>query len=157
MCDHHGGYAGTGSVSGSIDRRAFLSGGAAGAIVIGLPLGILGGAPSAQAAATFKGTHGPGFCNRAFFITHARQLGKEYGLTIEFVNTPTFAEMVTFFGAGVVDVSVLPYTSFIGQDRWRGRHRRLRDRRSTRARHAGEAQGQDARHLPDGYPRSAAL
>jgi NitT/TauT family transport system substrate-binding protein len=30
------------------------------------------------------------------------------------VNTPTFAEMVTFFGAGMVDVSVLPYTSFIG-------------------------------------------
>jgi NitT/TauT family transport system substrate-binding protein len=114
MCDHHGGYAGTGSVPGSIDRRAFLSGGAAGAIAIGLPLGILGGAPSAQGTATFKGTHGNGFCNSAFFITHARQLGKEYGLTLEFVNTPTFAEMVTFFGAGMVDVSVLPYTSFIG-------------------------------------------
>jgi NitT/TauT family transport system substrate-binding protein len=114
MCDHHGGYAGTGSVPGSIDRRAFLRGGAAGAIAVGLPLGILGGMPSAHAAATFKGTHGSGFCNSAFFITHARQLGKEYGLTLEFVNTPTFAEMVTFFGAGMVDVSVLPYTSFIG-------------------------------------------
>ena len=98
----------------SIDRRAFLSGGAAGAIAIGWPLGILGGGSSAQAAATFKGTHGSGFCNSAFFITHACQLGKEYRLTIEFVNTPTFAEMVTFFGAGMVDVSVLPYTSFIG-------------------------------------------
>ena len=68
----------------------------------------------AQAAGTFKATHGSGFCNSAFFITHAKQLGKEYGLTLEFVNTPTFAEMVTFLGAGMVDVSVLPYTSFIG-------------------------------------------
>ena len=77
-------------------------------------LGILGGGSSAHASATLKGTHGNGFCNSAFFITHTRQLGKEYGLTLEFVNTPTFAEMVTFFGAGMVDVSVLPYTSFIG-------------------------------------------
>jgi hypothetical protein len=58
MCDHHGGLAGTGSVPGAIDRRAFLQSGAAGAIAIGLPLGVLGGAPSAQGAATFKGTHG---------------------------------------------------------------------------------------------------
>jgi len=109
MCELHGGYAGTGAVSGCIDRRAFLRGSAAGAMV----MGVLGGAPAAGAAATFKGTHGSGFCNSAFFITHARQLGKEYGLTLEFVNTPTSAEMVTFFGAGMVDVSVLPYTSFI--------------------------------------------
>ena len=72
MCDHHGGFAETGSISGSIDRRAFLGRGAGGAIAIGLPIGILGGMPSAHAAATFKGTHGNGFCNSAFFITHAR-------------------------------------------------------------------------------------
>jgi pimeloyl-ACP methyl ester carboxylesterase len=96
------------------ERRTFLGRGAAGAIAIGLPIGILGGGSSAHASATFKGTHGNGFCNSAFFITHTRQLGKEYGLTLEFVNTPTFAEMVTFFGAGMVDVSVLPCTSFIG-------------------------------------------
>ena len=35
-------------------------------------------------------------------------------MTLEFVNTPTFAEKVTFLGTGQVDVSVLPYTSFIG-------------------------------------------
>jgi hypothetical protein len=32
MCDHHGGFARTGSVPGAIDRRAFLSGGAARAV-----------------------------------------------------------------------------------------------------------------------------
>ena len=107
MCDHRG----IGEVS--IDRRAFLRrGAAAGAIAVAVPMGFFNG--PAEAAGTFKATHGSGFCNSAFFITHDKQLGKEYGLTLEFVNTPTFAEMVTFLGAGMVDVSVLPYTSFIG-------------------------------------------
>jgi NitT/TauT family transport system substrate-binding protein len=106
MCDRQNGEI-------SIDRRALLRrSAAAGALVVAAPMGFFG-AP-AHAAGTFKATHGSGFCNSAFFITHAKQLGKEYGLTLEFVNTPTFAEMVTFLGAGMVDVSVLPYTSFIG-------------------------------------------
>ena len=73
MCDHHGGFAETGSISGSIDRRAFLGHGAAGAIAIGLPLGILGGGSSVHASATFKGTHDNGFCNSAFYH-HPRPL-----------------------------------------------------------------------------------
>jgi NitT/TauT family transport system substrate-binding protein len=82
MCDHHG----IGEVS--IDRRAFLRrGAAAGAIAVAVPMGFSIG--QAQAAGAFKATHGSGFCNSAFFITHAKQLGKEYGLTLEFVNTPT--------------------------------------------------------------------
>ena len=38
-----------------------------------------------------------------------------------------------------------------GQDRGRRRRRRLRHRRPSRPRYAGEAQGQDARHLPARY------
>jgi NitT/TauT family transport system substrate-binding protein len=103
MCDRQSGEI-------SIDRRALLRrSAAAGAIVVAAPMGFFGG--PAQAAGTFKATHGSAFCNSAFFITHAKQLGKEYGLTLEFVNTPTFSEIVTFLGAGMVDVSVLPYTS----------------------------------------------
>ena len=75
--------------------------------------GMMGLPGSARAAATIKGTHGNGFCNAAFFITHARQLAKEDGLTLEFVNTPSFADQVTFLGTGQVDVSVLPYTNFM--------------------------------------------
>jgi NitT/TauT family transport system substrate-binding protein len=97
---------------GFMDRRSFLRrGAAAGTIAVAVPLELFG--EPVDAATTFKGTHGTGFCNSAFFITHAKQLGKEYGLTLEFVNTPTSAELVTFLGAGMVDVSVLPYTSFI--------------------------------------------
>ena len=57
-----------------------------------------GVAGRAHAASTIKGTHGNGFCNVAFFITHARQLAKDDGLTLEFVNTPSFADQVTFLG-----------------------------------------------------------
>jgi hypothetical protein len=46
MCDHHRGYAGTGSNG----RRAFLRSGVAGAIAISVPLGILGGARPGKAA-----------------------------------------------------------------------------------------------------------
>ena len=60
----------------SIDRRAFLGHGAAGAIAIGLPLGILGGGSSGHASATFKGTHDNGFCNSAFFH-HPRPLARK--------------------------------------------------------------------------------
>jgi NitT/TauT family transport system substrate-binding protein len=41
------------------------------------------------------------------------QAAKEDGVIIDFVNTPTFAEQVTFLGMGQVDVSLIPYTSFI--------------------------------------------
>ena len=44
-----------------------------------------------------------------------------------------------------------------GQDRGRRRRRRLRHRRPSRPRFAREAQGQDARHLPDGYAGGHAL
>lgn len=97
-----------------MSRRSLLKTGAASALTIAVPSALMGAVGTAHAAeTTFTGTHGTGFCNSAFFITHARQLAEEDGLTLEFVNTPTFAEQVTFFGSGQVDVSVLPYTSFM--------------------------------------------
>ena len=120
---------------------------------------------SAHAASTVKGTHGNGFCNVAFFITHARQLAKEDGLTLEFVNTPSFADQVTFLGTGQVDVSVMPYTNFMAlYDAGApvkivaggGVPGRLH-RRPAGPRHAREAQGQDARDVPERYAGSASL
>ncbi|MEM7525378.1 MAG: ABC transporter substrate-binding protein, partial [Pseudomonadota bacterium] len=88
----------------------FMKAGAASA----LSLGILGGVPAnAAGPSTIKSTHGTGFCNLPLFLSHARQTAKEDDLTLEFVNTPTFAEHVTFLGVGLVDVGVLPYTSFV--------------------------------------------
>ena len=92
------------------NRRNLLKTGAASALMLGTGLG----APNiASASTTVKSTHGTGFCNLPLFLSHARQSAKEDGLTLEFVNTPTFAEHVTFLGTGLVDVGVLPYTSFV--------------------------------------------
>ncbi len=91
-------------------RRDLLKSGAASALGLSIASGLPG---VAAAASTVKSTHGTGFCNLPLFLSHARQTAQEDGLTLEFVNTPTFAEHVTFLGAGLVDVGVLPYTSFV--------------------------------------------
>ncbi|WP_428540530.1 ABC transporter substrate-binding protein [Rhodopila sp.] len=97
------------------DRRSLLKSAAAGVVTIGLPFAEAAhAAPDTTVpATTFKGTHGTGFCNSAYFISHMLQLAKNDGVTLQFVNTPTNADAVTFFATGQVDVSVLPYTSFL--------------------------------------------
>ena len=74
---------------------------------------MLGGPAAAQGLGSLKSTHGTGFCNLNLFLAHSLQLAKEDGLEIKFVNTPTFAEQVTFLGMGQVDLGLMPYTSFI--------------------------------------------
>jgi NitT/TauT family transport system substrate-binding protein len=92
-------------------RRSFLKRAAA---VTTISMGVGGGLMgSAHAAANIKSTHGSGFCNLNIFLAHARQYSKSQGVELEFVNTPTSAEMVTFLGMGQVDVGLMPYTSFM--------------------------------------------
>lgn len=99
------------TIPGRYSRRGFL--GTAGAAVLGAA-GAAGLGSTARAADTvIRGTHGTGFCNLNFFLAHAMQTAKDDGVVLDFVNTPTFAEQVTFLGMGQVDVSLLPYTSFI--------------------------------------------
>ena len=78
-----------------------------------LTFGAFGGASHAAGPGSLKSTHGTGFCNLNLFLAHALQMAKEDGLEIQFVNTPTFAEQVTFLGMGQVDLGLMPYTSFI--------------------------------------------
>ena len=112
MCDRHGNLGLTAPAT-ALNRRSFLKASALGTITMAVGGGMMGLPGSARAASSIKGTHGNGFCNVSFFITHARQLAKEDGLTLEFVNTPSFADQVTFLGTGQVDVSVMPYTNFM--------------------------------------------
>ncbi|WP_431269944.1 ABC transporter substrate-binding protein [Dankookia sp. P2] len=72
-----------------------------------------GGAAHAQSKGSLKSTHGTGFCNLNLFLAHSLQMAKEDGLEIQFINTPTFAEQVTFLGMGQVDLGLMPYTSFV--------------------------------------------
>jgi len=91
-------------------RRAFLKGAAA---VTTITLGMGGAMGTAHAAGGIKGTHGTGFCNLNIFLAHSRQYAKAAGVELEFINTPTFAEQVTFLGMGQVDIGLMPYTSFM--------------------------------------------
>jgi len=94
-------------------RRRFLKGAAAAStITMAMGPGMLLGGP-AHAAAGIKSTHGSGFCNLNIFLAHSRQYAKATGVELEFVNTPTSAEMVTFLGMGQVDIGLMPYTSFM--------------------------------------------
>ncbi|WP_108658496.1 ABC transporter substrate-binding protein [Acuticoccus kandeliae] len=110
MCDHHGNRCFPKLENIDVSRRSVLKGAGAATLTFGVA-GMW--AHPAAAASTVTSTHGTGFCNLPLFLSHARQTAKEDGLTLEFVNTPTFAEHVTFLGAGLVDVGVLPYTSFV--------------------------------------------
>jgi NitT/TauT family transport system substrate-binding protein len=92
-------------------RRRFLKGAAAATTVtMAMGPGLMG---SAQAAAGVKSTHGTGFCNLNLFLAHSRQYAKAEGVELAFINTPTFAEQVTFLGMGQVDIGLMPYTSFM--------------------------------------------
>jgi NitT/TauT family transport system substrate-binding protein len=67
----------------------------------------------AQGRGRLRSTHGTGFCNLNLFLAQSLQLARDDGTEIQFINTPTFAEQVTFLGMGQVDVGLMPYTSFI--------------------------------------------
>jgi NitT/TauT family transport system substrate-binding protein len=92
-------------------RRKFVNATAATVLTLGLGSSLFGRA--AHAAGELKSTHGTGFCNLNIFLAHAMQFSKEDGVELKFVNTPTFAEQVTFLGIGQVDLGLMPYTSFI--------------------------------------------
>jgi NitT/TauT family transport system substrate-binding protein len=110
MCDHHG-LTPRQLRSFDFSRRTLFKATGAAALTMAIGPGLLGG--PALAASTIKSTHGSGFCNLNIFLAHALQTAREDGLELQFINTPTFAEQVTFLGIGQVDVGLMPYTSFM--------------------------------------------
>jgi NitT/TauT family transport system substrate-binding protein len=112
MCDRYGCATLPDLKTLDFSRRNFLKATGLTTLTMAVGPGMLGQALAA-ADTTVKGTHGTGFCNLNFFLSHALQTAKEDGVIIDFVNTPTFAEQVTFLGMGQVDLSLIPYTSFI--------------------------------------------
>jgi NitT/TauT family transport system substrate-binding protein len=111
MCERFGTAWSPSLRSMDLSRRGFLRATAAGSLTLAVASGMAG---SVQAADShIKSTHGSGFCNLNYFLANALQTAQEDGLIIDFVMTPTSAEMVTFLGAGQVDAGLMPYTSFI--------------------------------------------
>lgn len=98
----------TSTWNSGLSRRAAIKGAALGAITL------MGCSHRAHAAEShIRSTFGSGFCNLNFYLTNAMQTAQQDGLILDFVPTPTFAEQVTFLGAGQVDAGLMPYTSFI--------------------------------------------
>lgn len=98
----------------SASRRGFLKGGAAAVASMALPAGLMSASKAAAAGmTTIKATHGAGLCNLGIFLAKERDLAAEDGVELDFVVTPTTTDVVTLFGAGMVDVSVIPYSNFI--------------------------------------------
>src|SRR3979409_265464 len=90
-------------------RRKVLKSAAATTLTMAVGGGLMGAAHAA--ANTLKSTHGTGFCNLNIFLSHALHTAKDDGVETQFINTPTFAEQVTFLGIGQVDVSRKHYTA----------------------------------------------
>lgn len=102
----------------NLSRRGFLTDLAGTAAVsmalpAGLAAGLGVGSANAQGATTLKATHGAGLCNMGIFLAKKRELAKVDGVTLDFVVTPTTTDVVTLFGSGQVDISVIPYSNFL--------------------------------------------
>ena len=106
----------------SMDRRRFFRSTAAAGVAVALPSWLLAACGTAGTGATgtvsgsgnvLKATHGTGLCNLGMFLVKERNLAKDDGVSVEFVVTPTNADIATLFGAGQVDISVMPYTHFM--------------------------------------------
>jgi NitT/TauT family transport system substrate-binding protein len=111
MCEHFESASLLSLRSANFNRRGFLRATAASSLALAVGAGV-GGATHA-AESHIKSIHGSGFCNLNYFLANALQTAQEDGLIIDFVMTPTSAEMVTFLGTGQVDAGLMPYTSFM--------------------------------------------
>lgn len=116
MCDHHGlitqdGLAEARLAAPQLNRRSFLK--ASGGMTLTMAVSGAAGNQALAAGESLSSTHGTGFCNLNLFLSHAEQLAADDGLTIDFINTPTFADQVTFMGTGAVDIGLVPYTTFM--------------------------------------------
>ena len=96
------------------NRRGLLKSGVAAAASLAIPASLMTAGEAAAAGLTrIKATHGGGLCNLGIFIAKERKLAEKDGIDLDFVVTPTTTDVVTLFGAGMVDISVIPYSNFI--------------------------------------------
>lgn len=109
----------------SLGRRNFLRLGAAVGAGVTLPAWLTACSSDKQSVSSskaspggakpiaIKATHGTGLCNLGIFLAKERKLGEADGMTLDFVVTPTNADIATLFGAGQVEASLIPYSNFM--------------------------------------------
>jgi len=108
----HGKYQTESARQASLSRRDFLCHCCVGGVATAAMLAGMNRPALSQDQVTFKATHGTGLCNLAIFLAHERKYGEDEGMRLEFVSTPTIADITTIFGSGQVDLSSIPYTNF---------------------------------------------
>lgn len=109
-----------------LDRRRFLHRAAALGVAVAVPSwftaacssGDTTGSPAAGGTTgaeqiSIKATHGTGLCNLGIFLVKERELAKADGVSLDFVVTPSNADIATLFGAGQVEASLIPYSNFM--------------------------------------------
>src|SRR4051794_3946631 len=110
-----------GTAEQSMDRRRFFRSTAAVGATVAIPSWLLtacgtttgAAGTTSGSASVLKATHGTGLCNLGMFLVKERDLAKADGVSVDFVVTPTNADIATLFGAGQVDIAVMPYTHFM--------------------------------------------
>lgn len=111
------------STNAGLDRRRFLQRAAAVGLSVAVPgwfatacstsSGTGSGPGGKGKLVSIKATHGTGLCNLGIFLVKERQLAKADGADLQFVVTPTNADIATLFGAGQVEASLIPYSNFM--------------------------------------------
>lgn len=102
-----------------VGRRGFLTGAAAVTAAVTVPGWLSacakpsGSGTTVNGMTAIKATHGTGLCNLGIFLAKERALGEPDGVSLEFVVTPTNADIATLFGAGQVEASLIPYSNFM--------------------------------------------
>jgi len=108
-----------GPSSTRVGRRGFLRGAAAVTAAVSVPGWLAacaapsGAGTTVNGVTTIKATHGTGLCNLGIFLAKERALGQGDGLGIDFVVTPSNADIATLFGSGQVEASLIPYSNFM--------------------------------------------
>ena len=105
--------------SPSVGRRNFLRGAAVVTAGVAVPGWLAacaapsGAGTTINGMTTIKATHGTGLCNLGIFLAKERALGQADGVAIDFVVTPSNADIATLFGSGQVEASLIPYSNFM--------------------------------------------
>ncbi len=115
----HGAESVSGRTETGINRRRFIAGSTAAGLAAVLPSWALagcggesGGGASEGGTTTFKATHGGGLGNFGMFVMKEANTGAP-GVELEFVVTPSLADITTLFASGQVEASTIPYTNFL--------------------------------------------
>lgn len=115
----HGAESVFGTTGSGMNRRRFITRSTVVGLATVLPNWALagcggdsGGAASEGGTTTFKATHGGGLGNFGMFVMKEANTG-EPNVELDFVVTPSIADITTLFASGQVEASTIPYTNFL--------------------------------------------